>query len=174
MRPLLALCAIAAGLLVAGCDASVGSGSGTTETLDQKDIGFTFSYPDAFSRKKADAAFTKGRVRALVAMDGDNLIDVRQFAPTAIGDPAELKRQMTVFAARNGVAPSAVRLTKRSGLDMATFTTGTTVGATKTDNEEWIFPAGGATWQLECQSTTAHADDVRKACDVALDSIKAR
>ena len=78
------------------------------------------------------------------------------------------------FATQNGVPASAVRLTKRSGIDMATFKTATTVDGTNTANEEWVFSIGGATWQLECQSTPDQGDEVRKACDTALDSIKAK
>ena len=173
MRIPLALAAAGAALLIAGCGGSVSVGD-TTKTLDQADVGFTFDYPDSFSVKKVDVANTQGKVRALVGLDDNNLIAVRQFATREANSPAMLKASTVSFATQNGVPASAVSLRTRSGIDMATFKTATTVDGTNTANEEWVFPIGGATWQLECQSTPDQGDAVRKACDMALDSIKAK
>jgi len=174
MRIPLALAVTAAAVLIAGCGGSVSVGCDSTKTLYRPDVAFTFCYADSFSIKPVDVANTQGKVRALVALDDNNLVAVRQFAPREANSPAQLKASTVAFATQNGVPASAVRLTKRSGIDMATFKTATTVDGTNTANEEWVFPIGGATWQLECQSTPDQGDEVRKACDMALDSIKAK
>jgi len=168
------------GLLLAGCGASVSVGDdgsktvdqADVETLDQADIGFTFDHPAAFEKVKVDAKNTQGKVRVLLGIDDNNLIAVRQFAPKAAPSASDLKAAAVSFATANGVPASAVSVGKRSGIDVATFDTATKVDGTNTANAENVFAIGGATWQLECQSTQDHTAAVRKACDTALDSIK--
>jgi len=169
------------GLLLAGCGASVSVGD-DDETVartdaepaivDQADIGFTFARPPGFRAMKVDAANTSGKVRVLLGIDDNNLIAVRQFAPKEMPSASDLKAATVSFATANGVPASAVTVGKRSGLDVATFDTATKVDGASTANVESVFAIGGATWQLECQSTQDHTADVRKACDTALDSIK--
>lgn len=171
MRLPIAAIAVLAALTVAGCEASVSTGD--DKTLDKADIAFTFDYPGDWSEKKVDVATTKGKVRALVGIDENNLIAVRQFAPKA-STTADTKAATVSFATQNGVPASAVTVAKHAGIEMAQFDTATTVDGTATANSEYVFPAGGATWQLECQSTPDHTDDVRKACDMALDTIKVK
>ena len=160
------------GLLLAGCEASVNVGDDGDKTLKQADIGFTFDYPSDFREMKVDAKNTQGKVRVLLGIDDNNLIAVRQFAPKEAPSASDLKAATVSFATANGVPASAVTVGKRSGIDVATFKTATKVDGTNTANAENVFAIGGATWQLECQSTQDHTADVRKACDTALDSIK--
>jgi hypothetical protein len=170
MRTCLASGAVLAALLAAGC----GSSSDDTKTFDQANVAFTFDRPGNFEEQKVDAAHTQGKVQALLGIDDNNVIAIRKFAPKELAPTATLKDATVSFATQNGVPAADVTVRTRSGIEMATFATGTTVDGTKTANAEWVFPAGGSTWQLECQSTPDHADEVRKACDTALDSIKAK
>jgi hypothetical protein len=173
MRLPIATVAVCVAVLLAGCEASVSTGGDDgPKTLKKPDIGFTFEYQSPFREQKVDAANTQGTVLALLGIDDNNLIAVRRLAPKETGDAAELKAATVSFATQNGVPASAVKMSRRSGIDVASFETATTVDGTNTANAEYVFPAGGATWQLECQSTPDHATDVRKACDAALDSIK--
>lgn len=169
--PLTALVALAAAAAVgvAGCKKEVSVSIGHS-TLKSKDMPFTFEYPVNWDKSPAKHDTTG--VMALVNRSGDtlNLIDVRRAATTkvAFGD---MKGQLKDSFGSQGLKPGKMEVVTREGREFLTFTLDNTVSGKKTRSTMYYFTGDGATWQIECQSTTKHRSEVARACKQAVDSI---
>jgi hypothetical protein len=167
---LAALCALA--LVACGGDSEDGG------TFDQSDFPFTFEYPDGFqvtddvtiNRQLGNGA----DAQAAVALDDDDLIILQSFTLKAEINESNLdviQKELTRLL--DQVDPgTTLKPTRVAGLLGLTGELSTVPDVEDGHSTLTFFFDGDQEYEINCQSTPDHRDDVDAACTQALDTLK--
>ena len=165
---LAALCALA---LIACGDGSDGGG-----TFDESDFPFTFEYPDGF--EVADDVTVDQELGAAadatggVGVDDDDVIIAELFTLKATIDESNLdeaRREIGALLSQIGADPS-LQQSKVGGLPALTAEDVAVPDLEDGTSDLTFIFNGDQEYLINCQSTPAHSDDVKEACDLALSS----
>ena len=164
------LAALALALLVAACGGGDDTPPGTR--VEPKGVPFTFIVPDDFRNRRVRPRFSRGsKPLAVYALDPWNLVDVRKSADRAIALD-DVATQIEGSLKELGFPKAKAKRESHGGRDYVVFTVANTIGGRPTTSTVYFFSGAGGTWEVECQSTTEHADRVNKACDGVVRSIR--
>jgi hypothetical protein len=169
-RPVVtALLALACALLVSACGSSGGSDN---QTIKESRIPFTFELPSNFKKKGVQQGSSQGTPPIVAyGIDNLNLVDVRQSAAKAL-PTASVEAQVKASLAQLGFANQQAKREKHNGTEMVVFNIDNKVNGKQTNSKLYFFAGGGGTWELECQSSGDKANDLKDACNTAVDSVK--
>lgn len=167
----LACLAFSAALVVgSGCGSS--GGGDDTITASDRAVPFTFDLPTAFRKTRVRPEAGKGDPPLLIyKLNQVNLVDVRKSAASELARD-DIQRQVARSLARLGFPGKRGDREQHNRIDMARFETSNDVAGTKTSSRLYFFSGGGATWELECQSSDGQAAKLLKACDTAVGSVE--
>jgi hypothetical protein len=168
LRPALALSlAVAVALMAAAC----GSSGGDT-TIKNSQIPFTFTLPDNFKQRNIRQGSSQGAPPIVAyGIDNLNIVDVRKSAAKELST-SSLAAQVTASLRQLGFTNERAKTEKHSGTEMVVFSVDNKVGGKATNSKLYFFSGGGGTWELECQSSGDKANELKDACNQALDSVK--
>ncbi len=167
------LLAAGAALALAGCGTSVsvdtkGGIAVGHKTMRATGVPFTFRYPVEF-REATDASVAAANALEVVGPDADSYLAVRRNGDTEMS-VAALERQ----ARRTlGDAVLSTARERHAGIPMVAITVGDASGSDRgLRSVIYGFSGAGASWLVECQSTSAQRDAIATACTQALDSLR--
>ena len=178
-------------VLLAGC----GGDEGSTETpapatttaaaaaegarFEDKDIAFTFSYPDDLQRVDED----DDKQLALLTPDQNDIksgIKISRIGETAQPFESYIDQFQEQFEADLGVKVDQ-RVEEHGGYPMGVLEwtdeyTYTDLGqeeTTELKSTSYFFVGGGKAWQIECLSDPERREQIEAACDQILETIEA-
>jgi hypothetical protein len=168
------------GLVLAACVAAFaacggGGDDGPPGTrVEPRGVPFTFVVPDDFRGRRVRASFSRGsKPLAVYALDPWNLVDVRRSAPRAI--PLDrVAAQIGGSLKGLGFPGLAGTREKHGDREYVVFRVVNQIGGRRTTSRLYFFTGGGATWEIECQSTDDKAKQVADACDGVVSSVEFR
>jgi len=173
-RPLLALA-----LALAGCGSSDGGGGeGDTKAFEAKNIGITFDYPDEMEKatdvKIDQSAGAEARATAGVGYDERNGIFVQRYdLKRSIGkdDLEAVKPEVDNLFEQGFGQPADGEATEVGGLPALEYEFDVT-GRPGEESRFLVIFDGDTEYTINCQSNKERREDIAKACDVALETVK--
>ncbi len=165
------LAALASSGVLASLTGCAAGGEDTT-TVSDPAIPFTFEVPKDFRKGKLKPDTIKGEPPLLVyKLDPLNLLDVRKSAGRELARE-DVERGVASSLARLGFPGRRGEREEHNGIDMARFEVANVVGPDRVSSRLYFFTAGGATWELECQSSGERAAELLEACETTVDSVE--
>jgi len=162
----------ASAALVAPALAGCGSGGEDTITVSDRAIPFTFDVPKGLRKATVRPESTKGEPPLLVyKLDRLNLVDVRKSADRELPRD-DIERQVAGSLGRLGFPGRRGEREEHNGIEIARFEVSNTISGARATSRLYFFAGGGATWELECQSSGGRAPELLKACATAVDSVE--
>jgi hypothetical protein len=137
-------------------------------------VPFTFIVPDEFRDRRVRPRFSRGSVPiAVYALDPWNLVDVRRSAPRML-EAGDIETQIGASLKELGFPNARPKRESHGGREYVVYAVPNTISGRRTTSKLYFFAGGGATWQIECQSTPARAARVADACDGVVRSVEFR
>jgi hypothetical protein len=150
-----------AALIILGASSDETDTTPGLETFENVNFPFVFSYPE-----ELDAGSAEGEVPALT-LDGSNVITVRRrrerVAATAL--PVHVAKLLPDNVRRS-------RTERRSGLRMVSARIPRQVEGGPAESLLYFFSADDRTFQIDCQSTPDHREELDRACRKVVDTIE--
>lgn len=171
VRVAAALAAVASAALLAGC------GGGSDGVFDREEFGFTFEYPTDFTESDdvkidenlgSEAAASYG-----IGLDDDNVILVQRYdieATVTDSNLDQVKRQLDALLSKY-VSGTSTTPTEVAGLPALTADGVPVATVSEGESRFVFFFDGDVEYELNCQSTPAHRDEIEAACDQALETL---
>src|SRR5215207_1070431 len=151
------------GLVLAACAVALAACGGGGDhdpvgtRVEPRGVPFTFIVPDEFRSRRLRTRFSRGTPPLDVyALDPWNLVDVRRSAPRML-EPGAIASQIETSLKGLGFPDARPRRESHGGRDFVVFTVANSISGRRTTSRSYFFAGGGATWQIECQSTADRA-----------------